>query len=182
VIEIKNYFENNKENILKFIEQEIYIFPKMFIENANDLHDTDFYENLKNKNNIFKYFFSIEKIKIFNIQRIKNTFFFKSDQLYKVMFLFFSDNHIIYLNDRKIKNQTFLNINSNDEIYIKDSDFLIISYLEKNIFSFEDLLIKINEKNLFNKIKINKFNIKDIFLKEVPFKDLSFKDKLFKNS
>jgi len=169
MVEIKNYFENNKENILKFIEQKKYIFPKMFIENENDLHDNNLYENLKSKDNVFKYFFSIENIKIFNIQRIENNFFFKSDQLYKIMFLFFSDNHIIYLNDRKIKSQTFLTINSNDEIYIKDGNFLIVSYLEKNIFSFDDLLIKINEKNLFNKLKINKFNIKDIFIKKLPF-------------
>ena len=164
---MKKYFEDNKENILDFINEECHIFPKLFIENMEDLHDADFYENIKNKKNILKYFFTIENIKIFNIQRIKKEFFLKSNYKYKNVYLFFSDNNIIYLNNKRIKNETYLNINSDDEIYIKDSDFLIISYLEKNIFCFEDLLIKINEKNLYNEFKINKFKIKNIFSKNI---------------
>ena len=163
---ILDYFNKNKNEILSFINKEIYIFPKMLL-NTEDLFDNDLYFTLQNQNNIFSYFFKIENTKIFSIKREnKEKFFFKSDFKYKNLYLFFSDNHLVNVNNKLIKDENLLT-NSDDEVYIKNGDFLIISFLESEILDYDIFLIPYKEKNIFDKIKINKINIKNIFINKM---------------
>ena len=166
--EIKNYFEKNKNEILNFINEEVYIFPKLFLLKIDDLLDVKFYDSLKEKDNIFNYFFSFKNINIFSISRIKEDYCFKSNIDYKIMFLFFSSNHKIFLNGDKQK-EIFIT-NSSDNIFIKNGDFLKISFVEENIYNYDNLSIQYYEKNLFD----------DLFIKTLNFKNSLFK-KFLKN-
>lgn len=158
MIEIVNYFNDNKKNIIDYIAHEKYIFPKIFLQDVQSIHDTDLYKTITN-HPVFGYLFSIEKIKIFNIQRITSeSYCFKSDIDYKSICLFISDKSTIYLNDNIMKNKNVVTYNSKDEIFIK-GDFLKISFLEKSVFDFNDISIPYREKNLFSDLKRNKYSI-----------------------
>jgi hypothetical protein len=163
--EINLYFENNKNEILNFINNEKCVFPKLFLLKIKDLLDENFYYNLKNQNNVFNYFFSIKNLQIFNILYINEDYYFKSDQEYQSIYLFFSKGHKIYLND-KIKTNVF-NVNSKDEICVKKGNFLKINYINKNQYDYNDILISYKEKNLFDDYKIKKINLKEVFLKHL---------------
>lgn len=158
--EIINIFENNKKEILDFIKKERNIFPKMFI-NIDNIFDEKFYDSI-DENPLS---FLLKKYKIFSIKRISDKFFFKSNIVYKNIYLFFSIEHIITYNDKKIKNIDFVT-NSDDEVYIENGDFLIVSFLEKD-FNFENLIIPQKEKNVFDPLKIKKNQTKNIFLKNL---------------
>ena len=150
--EIKNYFEKNKNEILNFINDEVHIFPKLFLLKIDDLLDVKFYDSLKEKDNVFNYFFSFKNINIFSISRIKEDYYFKSNINYKIIFLFFSSNHEIFLNSDKQK-EIFI-INSNDSVFIKNGDFLKISFIEEDIYNYDSLSIAYYEKNLFDDLFI----------------------------
>lgn len=162
--ELIDLFLINRNLIFDFIKNDKFVFPKKFIENIDDLHDDKFYDSLKNKNNVLSFLFKNEDIKIFSVEYINEIFYFKSDIEYDMLFLFFDDNNLVYLNDKKIKNISYLQCNSKDDIYI-NGIFLKICLIKKNIFAFDDLTIPYRENNIFNKMKKAKYEIKNTFLK-----------------
>jgi hypothetical protein len=66
MIDVINYFNDNKESILECIGENKHIFPNMFIDDVKILHDENLYETAS-KNPILGYLFSIENIKIFTL-------------------------------------------------------------------------------------------------------------------
>jgi hypothetical protein len=161
--EIINHFNNNKILFLEFIKKEKHIFPKMFINNIEDFFDENFYEKLCSKENLFSVLF--KELNIFNIEHIEDNYFFKSDHKYKILYLFFSNQHNIYVNN-KMSNKDIIVYESEDEIFIKNGNFLKICFLDNGSFEFNNLKIKTQEKNLFDENKIKKFLIKDVFFKK----------------
>jgi disulfide oxidoreductase YuzD len=115
MIDIVNYFNDNKKNILDRIEEEKYIFPKMFLNEVELIHDSDLYKTASN-DPTFGNLFLIEQIRIFNIERIKDIYAFKSDKKYKIICLPFSTFEMAYLNDKQIKDQLFVNYNSEKKL------------------------------------------------------------------
>lgn len=160
---IEKYFLSNLEEIKIFIKNEKHIFPKMFFLETEDIFINNWYQKIKKINNPLVYFFNIENISIFNIQKIEDEFYFKSNMEYKVFCLFFSNNHVININNKKIESNLFFYYNSQDEVLIKNGNFLKFSYLEKNNLENEDLFIICSEKNIVDEFKKKKNLLKNSF-------------------
>ena len=161
MLDLIDYFINNKNIILLHIKNEKFIFPKMFFTHITDIQDEHFYDKIKDTDNIFKYYFSRNDLKVFNIVRINEDYNFKSDHDYENLYLFFSTEHEVFVNNKRKSSDHFVS-HSMDEIFIRNGDFLKISILRKDIFSFEDLVIPHFEKNLFDKDKIKNFSFKEV--------------------